>query len=225
MPIVERGLAIADASLVSVFIFLPAFCGLQPPLSPPPHPRRCRCLFYLNEHASFHPEHPHPGTTMPPALEGDNNTAVSLDTLNEGQLREISRFLPLRDLFRPLFIFSLPLLFRPPVPDPSSSASHASSFLFRSRHASRVRFRPPCIWRDVVTVVSEIILDTHGSAIIPAFHSPRLSRPFFFGVRDIHFVCLRTAQWANRAVEVTRASSKGRELILARRLSDNMIRG
>jgi len=55
---------------------------------------------------------------MPPALEEDNNTAVSLDTLDEGRLREISPFLSFRDLSFGLssFFLSLPLLFRPPDP-------------------------------------------------------------------------------------------------------------
>lgn len=62
---------------------------------------------------------PRPGTIMPPALEEDNNTAVSLDTLSEGRLRE-TLSLPLF-LWSPsapfsLFFLSLPLLFRPPVP-------------------------------------------------------------------------------------------------------------
>lgn len=121
-----------------------------------------------------------PALELPPALEGDNNMAVSLDTLNEGRLREISFFF--RDLLRPLsfpfpFSFtpsSISSFFRPcRSRDPSSSSSHVSSFLFRSRHASRVRFRPPCIWRAVVTVLSEIIHDTHGTRI--CHNSPHIS--------------------------------------------------
>ena len=96
--------------------------------------------------------------------------------------------------------------------------SHASSFLFRSRHASRMRFRPPCIWRAVVTVVSEIILDTHGTqiSVIPgAFHSPPHGLPrvsslrssrVLFRLATLHFVCLRMG---NRVRSRWRALAKG----------------
>ena len=94
--------------------------------------------------------------------------------------------------------------------------SHASSFLFRSRHASRMRFRPPCIWRAVVTVVSEIILDTHGiqiSVIPGAFHSPPHGLPRVpsiisrsFSARDITFCLFKDGQPC--AVEVTSARQR-----------------